>query len=57
MGRIKMEWIEIACPLCGKNVKIKKTAMCGNCGLIIVLNQEEIPLGLADAVNIICRKE
>ncbi len=52
-----MEWIEINCPLCGKEVKIKKSAMCNNCGLTIILDQKEIPLALADTVNIICIKE
>jgi hypothetical protein len=49
-----MEWITVVCPVCGEVVKIKNHAKCNECGVIIELDQDAIPLGLADKIKIIC---
>lgn len=51
-----MEWIIINCPYCGKELRIRKNIECKFCKLIIELNQDAIPLGMANKVKIICEE-
>ncbi len=58
-GGLKGEGImkTICCPFCGRVVAIKlKKSICKQCSITVILNDEEVSIGEAKKMIVICKK-
>ncbi len=48
--------VDIMCPLCGHVVKMRYKAICKYCNILILLDEKETTIGVAQKVIITCKK-